>query len=423
MAARSGTLDLPHRAYIEALAEEPEGSAGWHAIVAGYAALQLFESWMEGGLGATAPSMLDVRRVRRYVEAVPERHPDRRCLSHLVDSIAGATVGLHGESRTVQGAEVGRLLASYAKLLQYDALWGLAADVHGTIVEFAQRTDDVPRMLDSMLMLGYSLRMQGRFDEATSAYAALRRAAVMSKDVRYALEADLSDAKVAVDRGNLPLARTLLDRTIAEGRRCECWPIVAKGLADRARVALADDDQDLALACLYEAHELATDALARERILSNIALTFAQMGLRDAARDAALLVAGTAQDRSTRLTAVVNLMELAHGDGRELVFEQYRRDLAGEELTPYLEVTYLETCVIGLRAFGRRAEARHAAERMLEVAERHRLNEFVLKADALLREADPVRRQPTVSDRPPSPRSITIARAIAEMRIAAGLPD
>ena len=51
MAARSGTLDLPHRAYIEALADEPEGSAGWHAIVAGYAALQLFESWMEGGLG------------------------------------------------------------------------------------------------------------------------------------------------------------------------------------------------------------------------------------------------------------------------------------------------------------------------------------------------------------------------------------
>lgn len=422
MAARPGTLDLPHRAYIEALAEEPEGSAGWHAIVAGYAALQLFESWMEGGLGATAPSMLDMWRVRRYVEAVPERHSDRRCLSDLVDSIAGATVGLRIEPRSVPSEQVGRVLAAYAKLLQYDALWGLAADVHGTIVEFAQRTNDVPRMLDSMLMLGYSRRMQGRFEDAASAYAALRVAAIAAKDVRYELESHLSDAKVAIDRGNLPLARELLDRTIAEGRRCECWPIVAKGLADRARVALAYDDQDLALACLYEAHELTPDAIGRERILSNIALTFAQMGLRDAARDAALLVAGTAQDRTTRLTAIVNLMELAHGDGRELVFEQYRRDLAGEELTPYLEATYLETCVTGLRIFGRHAEARHAAERMLDVAERHGLNEFVLKAEALLTDGDAAR-VPLHRDKSPTSRSITIARAITEMRIAAGLPD
>jgi tetratricopeptide (TPR) repeat protein len=423
VAARPGTLDLPHRAYIEAHADAPEGSADWHAIVAGYAALQLFESWMEGGLGATAPSMLDLHRVRRYVDAVPERHPNRRCLSHLVDSIAGATTGLRAGPRSVESAEVGRVLAAFARLLQYVALWGLAADVHGTIVVFALRTIDVPRMLDAMLMLGYSRRMQGRFEEATSASAALRRAAIAAKDVRYELESDLSDAKVAVDRGNLPLARELLDRTVAEGRRCECWPIVAKGLADRARIALADADHDLALACLYEAHELASDALGRERILSNIALTFAQMGLRDAARDASLLVAGTAQDRSTRLTAMVNLMELAHGDGRELVFEQYRRQLAGEELTPYLEVTYLETCVTGLRAFGRGAEARHAAERMLDVAERHGLNEFVLKAEALLRDADAPMRRPIVGDIPPTSRSLTIARAITEMRIAAGLPD
>jgi hypothetical protein len=277
-------------------------------------------------------------------------------------------------------------------------------------------------MLDSMLMLGYSLRMQGRFDEATDAYAGLRLAATLAKDVRYELESYLSDAKVAVDRGNLPLARELLDRTIAEGRRSECSPIVAKGLADRARVALANDDRDLALGCLYEALELASDALGRERILSNIALTFAQMGLRDAARDAALLVAGTAQDRSTRLTALVNLMELAHQDGRELVFEQYRRDLATEELTPYLEVAYLETCVAGLRAFGRDGEAQHAAERMLAVAERHGLNEFVLKAEALVRGAYAAPRTEIANDRPPTSASITIARAIAEMRIAAGLP-
>jgi tetratricopeptide (TPR) repeat protein len=414
---------LPHRAYIEALADVPEGSPAWHAIVAGYAVLQLFESWMDGGIGATAPSMLDVRRARRYVEAVPERHPARRCLAQLVDSIEEATGEPDVEPPASQRSEVAQRLASYAKLLQYDAQWGLASDVHGTIIEFAQRTNDVAQVLDSMLMLGYSLRMQGRFDHATRAYAELRAAAMVAGDVRYQLESYLSDAKVALDRGNIPAARELLDRTIADARRAECRPIVAKGLGDRARIALAQDDHELALAYLYEALELSSEPLGRERILSNIALTFAQMGLRDAARDAALLVAATAQDRSTRLTALVNLLELAHQDGRELVFEQYRRDLAGEDLTPYLEVTYLEACVAGFRAFGRHGEAQHTAQRMLNVAERHGLNEFVLKAEALVRDADTGSRPPVAGDRPPTSEALAIARAITGMRIAAGLPD
>lgn len=422
MTARPGFLDLPHRAYIEALADAPEGSPAWHAIVAGYAALQLFESWMDGGVGTAVPSMLDVRRVRRYVEAVPETHPSRRCLAQLVDSIDAAS-GDDPSEPIARRAEVGRVVAAYAKLLQYDAQWGLAADVHGTIVEFAQRTGDVARMLDSMLMRGYSLRMQGRLDEASDAYAGLRAAAAAAGDERYRLESHLSDAKVAVDRGNFPVARELLDRTIAEARRAELTVIVAKGLTDRARIAAMQRDYDLALACSYEALELSSEAIDRERILSNIALTLAQMGLRDAARDAGLLVAAMAQDRNTRLTALVNLMELAHQDGRELVFEHYRRDLAREELTPYLQAVYHEACAEGFRVFGRVNEARHSAALMLDVAERHGLNEFVLKAESLLREVEAAPPAPSTATRAPSKRARVIAQAIAEMRISAGLPD
>lgn len=418
MTARPGTLDLPHRAYIEALADAPEGSATWHAIVAGYAALQLFETWMDGGAGPAEPSMLDVRRVRRYVEAVPDVHPGRRCLTHVVDCIA-TSVGADARERR---AEVGRVLASYARLLQYEAQWGLAADVHGTIVEFAQRTNDVERMLDSMLMRGYGLRMQGRLTDATEAYAALRNAAIAAGNERYRLESQLADAKVSIDRGNFPAARALLDRTITEARRAECRLVVSKGLTDRARIAAMDGDHDLALACSYEALELTEDAAERERILSNIALTFSQMGLRDAARDAALLVAATAQDRGTRLTALVNLMELAHQDRRELVFEQYRRDLAREKLTPYLQAVYHEACAEGLRVFGRVSEARLAARRMLEVAERHGLNEFVLKAEWLLRAAGVERVAAPAAVPALAPRTAAIAHAIATMRLAAGLP-
>ena len=298
MTARPRSTDFPHRAFIEALAEAREGGPDWHVMVAGYAALRLFESWAEAQAGGVPPGALELRRVRKHIDAAPETHPVRRCLTQLVDGIEGAPTAPDA-ARTARSLDVGRVLSTYAKLLQYDAQWGLAADVHGTIVEFAQRTSDVARMLDSMLMRGYSLRMQGRLDEASDAYAALRAAATAAGDERYRLESHLSDAKVAVDRGNFPVARELLDRTIAEARRTDCRVIVSKGLTDRARIAAMQHDHELALACSYEALELASDTVDRERILSNIALTFSQMGLRDAARDAALLVAAT-RARSVR---------------------------------------------------------------------------------------------------------------------------
>ena len=115
-------------------------------------------------------------------------------------------------------------------------------------------------------------------------------------------------------------------------------------------------------------------------------------------------------------------MELAYLDGRELVFEQYRRDLAREERTPYLQAVYYETCAGGLSAFGRGSEARHAAQRMLEVAERHGLNEFVLRSESLLHAAEDAPAVPPTEARSLAERTSTIARAIADMRIAAGLP-
>lgn len=431
MTARPGMFDLPHRAYIEALAEAPEGSPEWHAIVAGYAGLQLFEAWLEGGLGDAPPSMLEVQRIWRYVEAVPDTRVERRCLTQLIDCIE-ATLTTSPTPIAERRAAVADAILCYAKLLQYEAQWGLAGDVHGALIDFARSTNDTPRLLDSMLMRGYSLRMAGHLDEASAAYAALRCAAENASDERYRLESHLSDAKIAVERGNYAVARDLLDRTLADARAAECWVVVSKGLTDRARVAAIQGDLETSLHCSHEALELNTDPVGRERLLANIACFFAQLGLRAAARDAGLLVVATAQDRTTRLTATINLMELAHLDARELVFEQYRRELAREGMMPNVEVTFLQVSAEGLRAFGRTPEATRAAERMLDIATRHSLHEHVIRAATILEDIQKPAAlggiaQPSPAPAlhaPPAPSEgvANIARAIAEMRVAAGLP-
>jgi len=130
----------------------------------------------------------------------------------------------------------------------------------------------------------------------------------------------------------------------------------------------------------------------------------------------------TAQNRTTRLNATINLMELAHLDGRELVFEQYRRELMLEAMMPNVETSFLRVSAEGLRTFGRIPEAKRAAERMLDVASQHSLHEHVIKADSILdaieKPLSPVPPQSPVT----SARVENIARTIAEMRAAAGLP-
>ena len=49
---------LPHLAYLEALGACEENAPRWHAVTGGYAALQLFDLWVEHGGGAVAPSVL-----------------------------------------------------------------------------------------------------------------------------------------------------------------------------------------------------------------------------------------------------------------------------------------------------------------------------------------------------------------------------
>lgn len=413
---------FPHAAYIEALAQADEGSTDWGLLTAGLAALQLFESWAENNCGTVPLGQLELRRVSRWIEAVPDVHPVRRCLSQLVDAVERSDGRGRRDRSGSPGVEIGRVLAAYAKLLQYDGRWQLAADVHRTLIDHARCLGDEERVLDSRLMVGFSHRMLGRFAEAQEAYAALREAAVRVGDEHYRRQADLGFAKLAIERGNLPLAGQLLDRIVDEARGAD-RVVLAKALSDRARVVVLVADYPTALTFGYEALSNSKDAMDRDRVMIDIAVTFANMGLRDQARDANLIAFGTAQESAIRSAAQINLMELAYLDRNEIAFEQHRREVSNVELPPYLGAAFCETLALGYRVFDRVSESRDAFQRMLRIAEQHGLNEYAVKAATALEEPPSM---PSRSVSPVgsevltrSPEVAAIARAISDLRLEA----
>jgi tetratricopeptide (TPR) repeat protein len=375
---------LPHLAYLEALADSEEDSPRWHALTAGYAVLQLFDLWAEHDLGASAPSDLELRRVRKRVEVVPTGDPIRRCLTQLVDVMERPATVRSSEEHRLRGYEAGRVLAAYGKLLQYESSWALSRDVHETLVDYARRADDVERLLDSMLMVAFCQRMLGQLDQARDAYGVLREAATEAKSEQYLLLSELGFSKLAVARGNLPAAAGMLDRILEDTRAGDHASVRSKALLDRARVATQLGDHSTAAILGHQALECTTDPLDRDRILLNIGLTLTNLGLWNEARDAYLVACATAQELTVRWMAQINLMELAYLERNEILFEQYQRAVAGIELPPYVETVYQETRAQGLCVFGRTDEATEAFRRMLDVATRHGLNEFVIKAERAL---------------------------------------
>ena len=416
---------LPHLAYLEALADTQEGSERWHAITAGYAVLQLFEAWVASNCGEFALSAIEMRRVRKRLEAVSERDPIRRCLTHLVDVLVSEAPAAGSDERKLRGLRVGRLLAAYGKLLQYEANWSLSRDVYQTLIDAAHCIDDEERLLDSMLMVAFCHRMLAQFDSARDAYGLLRATAAELESEQFLLRSELGFAKIAIGRGNLPGAAGMLDQIIAESHDVEHIDIRAQALMDRAIVASQLGDLASAASLNHQALECSTDPMARDRILINIGMTLKELGLWDQARDANLILIATAQEAAVQWMAKINLMELAYLERREPTFEHYRREVAELQLPPYHEAVYHETCARGYLVFGRSADSRSAFVRMLAIAEKHGLNEFIIKAESALKDSSRAEAETVVSRRShvgeQPPEIATVAHAITEMRILAGL--
>ncbi len=369
---------LRHRAYFEALDEiGDDAEPDFQAVAAGLYALRLFDTWIRDECGSSAPDARQLEGTRRAITLAPPS-ATMRVLSTVVETIATA--------RGLEGSMVLPALLAYARALHFEARWALAQDVYDTIISVSACVSDDELLLSAMHMRGYTLRMQGRLDEAALAYKQLRIAAEFVGETQFVLEGRLSEAKLAIDRGNLPQAEERLERLLAEPEVAVRSALRSKVLHDRSIVAMRRGELERAAVLGYEALALCKDGASRDRILSDIANTLSALGQWDGARDAFMIIAATAEEQHIRWLATINLMELAFLERRETIFDQYRRELSEAALPPSLAALYLQFAGQGLRVFGHAVAARDVLERAHVVAREHDMNELLFKIDALLDE-------------------------------------
>ncbi len=373
---RSG-IPLSHLPYFERLAELEEGSPSFRAVSAGLVTLRLVDAWVMEGPDVAAADAWGMRAVREAVDAMEPGTTGRALLAKVLEAMDPD--GAFASVRIVTP----RLMA-YARALQLDGEWALAADVYRTVLAHAHPLNDADSVIHANLMIAACSRTLARWDDAWAAYGSAGEVAALTGDIMSMLKARMGEANVLTDRGNLPEAESILDQTILDAEQLGMMEIRAMALQDRAHTAHRRGDYDAAIAMQYMALQDVRSDASRDRVLADLAASFFEIGLRTAARDANLVLAATAQEQFTRWQATINLMELAAADRFEPVFEQYRRELSTAPMPPVLSAWYFFYAGQGCRMFDRPEQARVAFERALEIAQQHHLNQIVFHAEQAL---------------------------------------
>jgi len=372
---------LRHRAFFIELASLADADPAWRAVTAGLVVLRLVEAWVEEGAAVVSADSWGVRSVRAAIDDMPEGMPARTLLAGVVDALTSCPTG------DLQG--VAPRLMAYARSLDLDARWTLAADVYETILNHVHPVEDADVAVNALLRRAYCLRQTGDLAGASSAYATAAEVATRSGDIIGALRARIGEAKVLAAKGNLPAADSLLEETVAKASEHELTEVRSLATHDRSYIAHMRGQYDAAVRFAYDAMRESTSERERDRILGDLAGSFYMLGVKSAARDAFSILAATAQEQYQRWVATINLMELAAEEGVSLQFERHRQQLAGSKLPPLLRTQFELHVGRGYQSFGEFSAARTWLERAARSASEHSLNQFLFEAESALANNEP----------------------------------
>ncbi|MGE5101385.1 MAG: hypothetical protein ACM3SX_15460, partial [Deltaproteobacteria bacterium] len=275
-------------------------------------------------------------------------------------------------------------LIAYGQALEYDAKWSLGADVYQTVAENADAEADADLVVTALIRLAVCYKNLGDLDTAARAYDRASVVALAAGDLIGVLNARLGDATIAMARGNMPKAESILEETLEKAESAGLDDIRSRALTHRTFIAGSVGRHEQGIRFSYDALELSKTQRDRDRILTNIATGFRYLGLMDVARDAYLVLAATAQAQYIRWMSELNLMELAAEQGMELDFDKYRRDLALADFSPQLRVTYLLHVGRRYNAIGNAEAGIPYLERAIQMASEYKLNQLLFEAEEAL---------------------------------------
>jgi tetratricopeptide (TPR) repeat protein len=404
---------IRHQVYFDTLGSMQEGSASWRSVFAGLSVLRLVDAYAPAGPTTGPANWAQLHAVRTAIEEMSEGDAVRGVLTCVLEEIT---------TRSKVDDTVCAALMGYGRALDYEANWGLATDVFSTVAALTKPERNARLAVEAHIAVGGTARRNGDWETSARAYSQAAYIADTLGDRPGVLTVQVGIANTYIAKGNMPQAQTILDDVIVQARDQEFPEVQGLALHSRAVLTSRCGEHAEGLKLAYEALSLSAKPADRDVVLEDIAAMFTELGMRDSARDAHLVLAATAQAKFVRWSATLNLMELASLDGMEQAFDTYARELARAPMGVWIRSHYLLFLGEGFHRFGREEAAIQAFEEAVAFAESNQVHQIAFKAQsALERVRSMPRSMPAFS---PSPTWVpddvaTVVRAISDLRKAA----
>ncbi len=366
---------IRHQVYFDMLGSMKEDSDSWRSAFAGLSVLRLVDTYADAGSPANLPGWAQLHAVRTAIDAVSEGDPIRGVLTTVLDEAA-----VRG---AIDDTVCGSLLA-YGRSLDYEASWGLATDVFATVVRLVRPEKNARLSVEANVAIGGAARRNGDWDTSARAYSQAAYIADTLGDKPGVLTVQVGIANTYLAKGNLPQAEQILDDVIVQSRDQGLPEIQGKALHSRAAIAQRRGEHAEGLKLAHEALHLTSKPADRDMVLEDIAVLFSELGVRDSARDAHMILAATAQTKFVRWTATLNLMELASLDGIEDAFDAYAKELARAPLGFWVHSHYLLFLGQGMIRFGRLDAAEDILREAVSFAQANQVHQVVFQAQTAL---------------------------------------
>jgi tetratricopeptide (TPR) repeat protein len=401
---------IRHQVYFDALGSMQEDSASWRTVFAGLSVLRLVDAYTDTASSIDPANWAQLHSVRTAIEGVGEGDPVRGVLTNILDEVT---------KRGTIDETVSRALLAYGRALDYEAAWSLAIDVFSTVSKRTPPEKNAKLAVDALVAVGGAARRNGDWDTSARAYSQAAYIADTLGDREGVLTVQVGIANTYMNKGNLPQAQTILDDVLVQARDQNLREVQGIALHSRAALASHKGDHSEGIKLAHEALTLTTNPTARDFVLDDIAGMFTLLGLHDAARDTHLVLAATAQSKTVRGQATINLMELAAMDDMPEAFDGYARQLAQTALGPWYRAHYLLYLGEGMSRLGRLDAAEESLKEAILFADANLIHQVSFKAQSALEE---IRRVPPSTKpfvAPPTwvPEEVSaVVRAMSDLR-------
>lgn len=365
---------IRHLPYFEALSTLDETSLSWYPTLAGLTVLDLVDRSREDPT-LVRSDLAAVAAVSETISRIGDGNPVKRILTRVATSVSAEDVSWNG---------VGVGLFDYGKVLDLDGSWKLAVDVFETVADIARAEHQTKAAIEATTALGGAARRSGDWDKSAAGYADAAHLASAVGDRALGLTVRVGTANTLVARGNLPAAKEVFEEVIQEAEPSGFEPVTALALHGRSTVAYLEKDFSSALILAHRALEKTSNPSLRDNITADIAATFVELGMREAGRDAHLVLSLTSRYQWVRTQATINLMELAALDGMEEAFDQYAALAMSAPADPRLRAYSLLYYGQGCERFGRLEEAELRLQEARDFATRHRVHQVSHEASEAL---------------------------------------